>query len=129
MSTTHQPTGPTSTDSPKPGIGRRLEIVRLRDIDKLKWDEIAARMGVSRSTVIAQYNQYRFDRRTISAASTLSAADFDTIRALVAKYSLRTIILEVSRIAGNYGSTSPMWARIAGKIRSSVSEVALNQVR
>lgn len=49
--------------------------------------------------------------------STFSVEDFHTIRKLVEKYSLKGVILEVARIAGNYGGNSAMWRACATRLR------------
>lgn len=54
-------------------------------------------------------------------SSTFSKSDYETIRTLQRTYGLRGVILEVARLADNFGySGSKKWASVGRKMRASL---------
>lgn len=98
---------------------RNREILRLRNEEKQSLRQIGQAFGLSQERVrrilIAQDPNYGKYPRVIrhSTTSLFDEADRVALKSMVAKYSLVTVMKEFARIVGNYGNTSPKWARVA----------------
>jgi transposase InsO family protein len=54
----------------------------------------------------------------LGRSTTFSQDDFKIVRALVARYTMSGVVDELSRIAWNYGNTSPRYKTVARRLRA-----------
>jgi len=99
----------------------RNRTIYMEHLSGFPVSEIATKYGISDSRVRQIIFWERRGLHSPKRGGELSEIDFQMIRNMVAKYGLDKLILELARIATNYGNTSKRWSRVGASLRTAIA--------